>query len=398
MGMMDQGGTDWGSLAAMLSAVLTKNPGMLMQYAQLRSGDNLRRAEAERISEQTAALRRAAAQEERDRSMLAEAPSFGSPTAPNMAPTPENAAQLKRPSPFEQSSKMVEYLRGKGVSPQYMKPYIEQMEKFRPKAKADQQVVKMPDGSLGLINIMDDGTSQVVPYTPAEEQKSADTGQATQLYGKFSGLPGQRFQNTVSPNTAFTGGVTMRGQDLTDARAREMNAINREGQQSQIVNDPNLGIQIVNKANKTATPAVSAATGQQLPSENQAKRAAGAQNVMGLLADAEKHLPDATNSIPGVAYDYGMRGFGHATEGAKATASLQAIEGALLSQMPRMEGPQSNYDVQNYKRAAGQIGDPTLPRETRQAAIDTIRTIQARYANGPTGGNRRYNPQTGKIE
>jgi hypothetical protein len=51
-----------------------------------------------------------------------------------------------------------------------------------------------------------------------------------------------------------------------------------------------------------------------------------------------------------------------------------------------MEGPQSDRDVQLYREAAGQLGDPSVPRETKKAAIQTIRRLQQVYKNDPTGG------------
>lgn len=48
-----------------------------------------------------------------------------------------------------------------------------------------------------------------------------------------------------------------------------------------------------------------------------------------------------------------------------------------------MEGPQSNYDVQNYRQAAANLGDPTVPSEMKSAALETIREIQSRYAGAP---------------
>lgn len=64
-----------------------------------------------------------------------------------------------------------------------------------------------------------------------------------------------------------------------------------------------------------------------------------------------------------------------------------------MSKMPKMSGPQSDSDVKLYKQMAGQIGDPTIPVETRQAAIDTIRKINERYAGVAPSG-----PPIGQIE
>ena len=70
---------------------------------------------------------------------------------------------------------------------------------------------------------------------------------------------------------------------------------------------------------------------------------------------------------------------GVSTEGAQNIASLKTVEAGLILNMPRLEGPQSNLDQQLYREAAGQIGDPTTPAETKKAAIKTLRTIQNRY-------------------
>ena len=47
--------------------------------------------------------------------------------------------------------------------------------------------------------------------------------------------------------------------------------------------------------------------------------------------------------------------------------------------MPRMEGPQSDKDVEMYKEMAGNIGDPTKTRAERLAALQTIERINNKY-------------------
>lgn len=130
------------------------------------------------------------------------APDFSQPSLPSMAPTVANAgalAQQRAPSPYEQSAKMVQYLRSKNIPEQYIKPYIEQMEKLRPKSKADQLTIKMPDGSIGLLNIADDGTTSVLPYKPAEEQKDVNLGGSVGLVGKYTGALGGTLGKTMEP-------------------------------------------------------------------------------------------------------------------------------------------------------------------------------------------------------
>ena len=53
----------------------------------------------------------------------------------------------------------------------------------------------------------------------------------------------------------------------------------------------------------------------------------------------------------------------------------------MMSQ-PRMEGPQSDKDVALYRQMAGQIGDSTIPIETRRAALNGIRQLHEKYTGG----------------
>jgi hypothetical protein len=113
------------------------------------------------------------------------------------------------------------------------------------------------------------------------------------------------------------------------------------------------------------------------------QKVADATEALSLIKDAEKIIDTATGSFFGAGLDIGARAFGSSTAGARGAAQLQALEGALVSKMPKMSGPQSDRDVQLYRQMAGQIGDPTIPAETKRAALNTIRQIQNRYAGVP---------------
>jgi hypothetical protein len=115
------------------------------------------------------------------------------------------------------------------------------------------------------------------------------------------------------------------------------------------------------------------------------KKEASARNVLTIINEAEKLIDGATGSYLGAAADETARAFGKSTAGAQATAQLKALEGQLMMAMPRMEGPQSNYDVQLYRQMAGQIGDPTVPRETKKAALAKVKALQQQYAGQPEG-------------
>lgn len=105
-----------------------------------------------------------------------------------------------------------------------------------------------------------------------------------------------------------------------------------------------------------------------------------AKDVLSLLDEVDTLLPKATGSGVGRAIDSAGNLIGKSTEGAEATAQLKVLEGAIVSKMPKMSGPQSDKDVLLYREMAGQIADPSLPVSTRKKAAQTVRAIQNKYA------------------
>lgn len=134
-------------------------------------------------------------------------------------------------------------------------------------------------------------------------------------------------------------------------------------------------------ANRTGAEAQASARGQ---TEGKAQgailaKAQNAQGVLELLDIADPLIDVATGSGTGAARDKLAGFFGVAPEGAQAIASLQVLQAGLILGMPRLEGPQSDKDRALYTEAAGQIGDPSVPRAKKKAAIATIRMIQRKY-------------------
>ena len=122
--------------------------------------------------------------------------------------------------------------------------------------------------------------------------------------------------------------------------------------------------------------------------EERLKPVTEAKESLKLLDQAEKLLDTATGSLTGTAVDVVAGALGKSTQGAQASSKLKAIQGALVAKMPKMSGPQSDKDVLLYREMAGQVGDSTLPNETRKAALQTIREIQERYAKVPEGSSK----------
>jgi hypothetical protein len=115
-------------------------------------------------------------------------------------------------------------------------------------------------------------------------------------------------------------------------------------------------------------------------------RALNAEGIEDILNIAEPLIDEATGSGTGAGRDKLAAFFGVSTTGAQAIAQLLPLQAAIMLRQPRMEGPQSDRDVQLYREAAGQLGDPAVPRETKKAAIQTIRRLQQQYKNNATGG------------
>lgn len=107
-----------------------------------------------------------------------------------------------------------------------------------------------------------------------------------------------------------------------------------------------------------------------------------ADDVLAILDEAEPLLDKATGSWFGAGIDLAGNTIGLSTDGAEAIAQLKALQGTLVSKMPKMSGPQSDKDVLLYREMAGQIGDPTIPAPQKRAAMKTIRQINERYASG----------------
>lgn len=103
------------------------------------------------------------------------------------------------------------------------------------------------------------------------------------------------------------------------------------------------------------------------------------------ITDAEEILSGKggrdlpTGSTIGNVVDTAAGVFGKNPAGSKEAERMKAIGGALVSKMPRMEGPQSDKDVALYKEMAGRVGDPTVTRERRLAALEEVKNLWGKY-------------------
>jgi hypothetical protein len=141
------------------------------------------------------------------------------------------------------------------------------------------------------------------------------------------------------------------------------------------------------------------------------KKGSDAKVAQATLEGADALIDVATGSTAGAVRDKFAAAFGYATEPAEALAELKVLQANLMLSQPRMEGPQSDRDVQLYREAAGQLGEPGVPAALKKAALRQIIALQNKYteradaaspmnpaATTKPGVKKRYNPATGKIE
>lgn len=240
--------------------------------------------------------------------------------------------------------------------------------KFQPKVKEWQKVQQ--NGRVLYAPYFEDGTSGApVPLDVAEKLHFQSIGGQTLGLNSFTGQQVSSFTNTQSPDNAASVGATIRGQNMTDARARDTLAQGKAPPGYRALADGSL-------------MAIPGGPADPKASKEGIQRVQDAKDVLSILDMVEPLLPKATGSYLGASVDELARGIGKTTQGAAAASELKVLQGALVSKMPKMSGPQSDKDVQLYREMAGQIGDSTLPVEQRQAAARTVRALNEKYAAG----------------
>jgi hypothetical protein len=220
--------------------------------------------------------------------------------------------------------------------------------------------------------------AQVMPMN-ADQRKQFFTDMAVKAETRFQGDITKRGQDIQAS-------TTMRGQNLTDARAREGQALqygpdvvaNTVTDAAGNVTQFNRQGQVIGKPGAVGKPSATF------------EKTAAMQKQMGKdlnlaiteIENAIKKggtLDKSTASGAGRLLDAAGNFIGYATEGSIASASLKPIADLGLKMVPRFEGPQSDKDTASYKEAAGQLANESLPVATRRAAAETVvRLMKAR--------------------
>lgn len=270
-----------------------------------------------------------------------------------------------------------------GIDPKQVLDYANAPNAGRAKVARTQEV-EGADGSKQVVQLDEFGQRVGDPMAGFMKPEAVNTGSSIQFVKPTAG---QSFDVGVSPYQQQS--LSLRGEQ--NRILDETNQINKQGQRTQIVTGADGTVMLVDKGTGEARPAV-ANTGGPVRSgpaaEAADKRIRDADDVGALITMAEELLPGATGSGIGAAVDDAARFFGQATDGGKKAAQLRAVGGALVMKMPRMEGPQSNYDQELYQQMAGRIGDPATTTEERAAALKVVRQIATKYGGQPQQGQQ----------
>ena len=261
-------------------------------------------------------------------------------------------------------------------------------EFYRPKFSQSPQVGTDPQGAYQFV-LDEQGNEKRLGAGVKPDFAEVNTGGDVRFVNRNT-MPsaGQSFAKTVSPDSQLSSDTSRRGQNMTDARSRDLNAITQSNaQQASWVNDLERGIQIDPRSGQSRPIT---AGGAPIGAKGESKKAESAASAQSIIDLARPLIEAATGSYAGSALDKGAQVFGASTDGADAIAQLQVLQARLMTEQPRMEGPQSDRDVELYRQAAGKIGDPTVPRSQKLAAVQTIEALNKRYkkrgSSGATGG------------
>lgn len=348
---------------------------MQAQIADMAAQEQQRRAQA-------AELQRKSAEQQRLQGLLQQAVAGGpiTGTQANAAtgiagPRPEALGAVGQRPPIN-----FQALIAQGVPTELVKALAESQDYG--KAEVARTVDGMdPQGRPSTMQFDKFGNRVGAPVQQWKAPEKVDVGGQVQFVDQVTLAKLSALTKTVSPDAQLSANTTMRGQNMTDARARELNQINANAvgkvEWKQDVNGNWVGLPREVTGAGPVSPVTTTVPG---------KREQQAQNALSIIDAAGPLIDKSTNSYIGAGVDQAARLFGDATPGAMAGAQLKALEGALMMAQPRMEGPQSDKDVALYRQMAGQIGDTTVPREQKKAALQVIRQLHARYAG--QGGNQ----------
>lgn len=358
----------------------------MAQAKQAKAVEEMRAMQLQQMQMQMAAQRKQQEQAELDAGLTRQAFTAIKPIEANAAsgitgPRPEALAPVGKLPAFDPAM----FIANRGspeVAFALQKALAKTGPEYSPTVQYDQ------DGRAFLV--AKDGTHKYIDGVKARDKLiTEDLGGQKVLRSEYSPEVRGQYGKTYTPDALLSASTSRRGQDLTYKAASDANDINRQAARTQVVVDPQRGPILVDKGTAIARQAVGL-DGSPVPGADQLASGKRIDQLRAGINEARSLLKkDPTGSYLGAGVDLGARVFGGSTEGGRLASQLESVAGWLVSNVPRMEGPQSNVDVENYKTMAGRVGDRTLPVSERLAALDAVERLQDSYAHLNGGGPRK---------
>jgi hypothetical protein len=339
-------------------------------------------SEGQKMVDQRKAQEQAARDQQRVASILSGggAPDV-SPLANGQGPTVANAAAQAPASPLGDKLRQVAQLYLEQNRPEDAKRAMDMAAQQDEKFSQTPQVV-MRNGKPVNALIGERGTVKTLDgYDPTPKFREVNDGKQTRILNDYSISPsGMNIAMQTTPGQDQSHSVALANLALArnaDARAAKAAA---QANEPAWVNDLERGIQIDPRSGNTR-PIM--AGGQPVGAKGESKKAESAESAQAIVDLAKPLIKKSTGSYSGAAWDQVMQGIGVSTSGADANAQLKVLQARLMTEQPRMEGPQSDRDVELYRQAAGEIGDPTIPKSRKMAALTMISALNDRYRRKP---------------
>lgn len=210
------------------------------------------------------------------------------------------------------------------------------------------------------------------------------TGQNTPIPTRLDQPTGLMSVPNSAPLPVTNSDPIVKGASPIDLKRQEAEAmIAPKVQEAQAVGDVKLAQDVDLAKEKAAIE-----NKQKVDQADQKKEIAG-KNIIDVLntkingKTVDELIDESTGSGIGAVADAGAAFFGNSTTGSVAADSLKTLQGWLVSNIPRMEGPQSDFDVLNYQQMAGKIADPNTPPDRKKAALASLKALVKKYETNP---------------
>lgn len=354
-----------------LNSGLLGYQGAMAEAKQRKAVEDMRRMQLEALAFQQQQARKQAEQSDLDRTLTQRAFSPVAPIEANAAsgvagPRPKALGAVGQLPRFDPA----QYI-ASGGSPDRAFALRQAMAKEQAKIKEFREV-RGPDGSVSIVGFDEYGKPVQTGQTPFKASERVDLGGKVGFVDPVTNKVVGALGKTMTPGEAASNSLGWANFGVS----RERLNLDRENAGGVTYQTDGTGQIVALPKRPTMAGPVTA-----IPVQGQGSQGKkDANEALAIIGEARKHLDTATGSGIGAATDAALGFFGKATDGAKATAQLQALAGSLVAKMPKMSGPQSDKDVLLYKQMAADIGNPWTPNEQRKAALDVVEGLQRKYA------------------